>query len=74
MKRHFLFGSCRFELGSALAIFIVRAALSAFFVDRVRPNVFHLASVHQNCAASVEPSSAIVEDSPLLITFATSSK
>ena len=65
MKRHFL-PLRRFVLALFLGHII-------FFFDLVIANVFHYVLL-PNCAASVEPSSAVVDDCPFEITFMTSSK
>ena len=65
MKRHFL--PLRALI---LALFLVHLIL---FFDPVVPNVFHYVLL-PNCAASVDPASAVVDDCPFEITFITSSK
>jgi len=60
--------------GHPLRALVVRDVPLVVVFSQVRANFFHDISSDQNCAASVDPSSAVVDDSPLLITFATSSK
>ena len=65
MKRHFL------PLRALkLAFFLGYVVL---FFDAVIANVFHYVLL-PNCAASVDPASAVVDDCPFEITFITSSK
>src|SRR5436305_330740 len=67
VKRHFL------ALRRAFVLALLFFALVFLFLDAVVANVFHHGLL-PNCAASVEPASAVVDDCPFEITFITSSK